>query len=81
MFFAELGIYAYVLILLYIMSIFFKRNCHGWIFDWGLNNRNNVYFLQYLWQNLHLMIEQYQSNMLSCVVAVFTGNVSFVVCY
>lgn len=38
-----------------------------------------IYFLQYLWQNLRLMIEQYQSHVLSYVV--FTGIVSFVVCY
>jgi hypothetical protein len=38
-----------------------------------------IYFLQLIWENLYLLIIQYQNHMLSYVV--FTGLVSFIVCY
>jgi hypothetical protein len=38
-----------------------------------------IYFLQLIWENLRLIIMQYQNHVLSYVV--FTGLISFVVCY
>lgn len=38
-----------------------------------------IYVLQLIWENLHLLIIQYQNYMLFYVV--FTGLVSFVVCF
>jgi hypothetical protein len=38
-----------------------------------------IYFLQLIWENLRLIIIQYQRHVLSYVV--LTGLLSFVVCY
>lgn len=72
------GICASFLILVYMMSKLLPKRpvMYGFVIGgWTVG----IYFLQLIWENLRLIIIQYQTHVLSYVV--FTGLVSFVVCY
>ena len=59
--------------LIYMMSNLLSKTPVMYRFvtgDWTIR----IYFLQYLWQNLGPMIEEYQSHVLSCVVFIGTAN-------
>ncbi|XP_069702346.1 nuclear envelope integral membrane protein isoform X2 [Periplaneta americana] len=74
----SVGVLASILIVVYMISKLLPKRpvMYGFVIGgWTVG----VYFIQLLWENLRVIVVQYQSHAISYVI--FTGLVSFVVCY